>query len=139
MLTTTLTFAGNLVDDPSLEFTSGGTPVADFRVLVNRRIKQGEEWVDAPPTSHRCKVYGKTAETVAESVQRGDRVIAHGTVRTETWTDKDTGEARYKDLVILEEVGVSLRYSAARVQRTVRDTQSTAETVDPWDSPTGEI
>lgn len=139
MLTTTITFAGNLVEDPTLEFTTAGTPVAGFRVLVNRRTKQGDNWVDATPTSHACKLYGKAAETVAESLMRGDRVIVHGTVRTETWTDKDTGDHRFKDLVIVDEVGPSLRYAAARVQRFAREDESAAEVEDPWDSPTGEV
>lgn len=124
MLNTTITFAGNLVDEPQLQFTTTGKPVAAFRVLVNRRVQnQAGEWEDGQPTAHNCKIYGPTAENIAESIGKGDRVLIHGEVRTESWDDKETSEKRYKDVVFVEEIGPSLKWATAKVTRNTRDQQ----------------
>jgi len=138
-MNTVITFAGNLAEDPELQFTPQGTPVVDFRVLVNRRIKDGDEWKDGQATAHNCKLYGKTAENVAESIARGDRVLVHGQVRTETWNDRETGEKRYKDLVIVEEIGTSLKFAVTRIEKAARAGESSAQAEDPWSTPNGEL
>ncbi len=66
-MNTVVTFAGNLTADPELRFTTTGTPVLEMRVAVNRRIREGEDWKGGPPTFHSVKVWGATAENVAES------------------------------------------------------------------------
>lgn len=119
--TTTVTFAGNLAADPELRFTPNGKPVAEFRVLVNRRSKdEAGEWTDTEPTVHPCKVWGTAAENVAESLTRGDRVLVHGRIETEGWSDRETGDKRTRDIVNIDEIGPSLTWATARPERNQR-------------------
>ncbi|KQY61448.1 single-stranded DNA-binding protein [Nocardioides sp. Root140] len=113
---TTVTFAGNLVEDPELRFTPTGKAVADFRVLVNRRTKNEDgEYVDAEPTGHSCTLWEKQAEHLAESGRKGDRVMVTGQLVTESYHDRDSGEKRYKTRIQVDEVGLSLAWKPARV------------------------
>lgn len=92
--------------------------MAEFRVIVNRRTRNDAgEWVDAEPTGHYCKVWGTTAENAAESLTKGDRVLIHGHIETEAWTTKDTGDKRTRDVINVDELGVSLTWATARPQR----------------------
>ena len=89
MLTTTVTFEGNLAADPELRFTSTGKQLAELRVLVNpRRQNDAGEWEDTEPTRHRVTCFGTLAENVTESLRSGDRVIVVGRIATDSWTDK---------------------------------------------------
>lgn len=113
---TTITFAGNLTSDPQLRTTPNGTAIAECRIAVNRRVKDTDNtWSDAPATFHTIKVWGQLAENLIDSATKGARLLVHGLVETETWTDKDTGEQRSKDIVVVSErygdVGLSLRYT----------------------------
>jgi len=121
-MTNTITFEGNLADNPGLSFTANkGVPVVDFVALVNRRVRdEAGEWSDATPTRHRVKVYGRIAEHVAE-LPKGATVIVHGQVMTDSWADKATGEVRYGDLVVAEAVGASLRFGTVSVTKANRD------------------
>lgn len=124
MITTAITFAGNLAADPELRFTPNGKPVAEFRVMVNRRTKNSEgEWGDAEPTGYNCKLWGQPAENLTESVEKGDRVLVHGHVETEAWNHRDTGEKRTRDVVNVDEVGTSLAWASARPQKATRSAQ----------------
>ena len=73
MFTTTTMFQGHLAADPNLRHTTGGIAVADFRVLVNHRIKNGDEWIDGEPTGHNVKVYGWLAEAGGSAHPRQPR------------------------------------------------------------------
>ena len=74
---TQITIAGNLVDDPELRFTPSGQPVAKFRVASTPRFldKNTNEWKDGDSLFLTCNVWRQAAENVAESLQRGMRVI----------------------------------------------------------------
>lgn len=133
MSTTVITFAGNAAADPELRYTPQGKAVANLRVLVNRRVRnntgQGAgEWEDAEPTAHNVTVWGQPAENVAESITRGDRVLVHGHVETETWEDRETGEKRTRDVVVVNErdgeIGASLSYASAELEKNPRRTAS---------------
>ncbi len=130
MIGTALTFAGNLSSDPEVRFTPSGKAVAEFRVIINRRTKsEAGEWTDAEPTGYSCKLWGFPAENLANSVTRGDRVLIHGHVETETWTDRDTGEKRTRDVVNVDEVGVSLAWSAPSPRAAARRPTARSEQV----------
>jgi single-strand DNA-binding protein len=105
MFTTTTMFQGHLAADPNLRHTTGGTAVADFRVLVNHRIKNGDEWIDGEPTGHNVKVYGRQAEQVVEHLHKGSRVIVIGRTETDVWPDRETGEKRTSTRVIVDSNG----------------------------------
>ena len=120
MLTTTTTFEGRLTKDPQLRCTRGGTAVAEFRVLVNQRVKEGDTWVDVEPTAHDVKVFGFKAEDAGEHLVKGAGVIVVGRVQTDMWPDKETNEKRTAQRVIVDgrfgTVGCSLPRAAKRRQ-----------------------
>jgi single-strand DNA-binding protein len=106
MLTTTTLFQGNLTADPKPHRTAGGTAVADFRVLVSHRVQdRDEQWIDAEPTGHNVRVYGRLAEAVIDQLVKGSRVIVVGRTETDAWGDPDTGEKRTTTRVIVDRHG----------------------------------
>jgi single-strand DNA-binding protein len=118
---TTVTFEGNLADDPQVRFTPSGKQVTEITVLVNqRRQNEDGEWVEAEPTRHVVRAFKTLAENIAESLAKGDRVFVHGTVTTEAWADKQTGEKRTAQRVLADIVGPSLRWATARITKTSR-------------------
>ncbi len=121
-MSTTVTFAGNLAEDPELLHTRDDKPFVSCRVMVTNRTRNTEgEWVDGEPTAHNVKVYGTAAINLYDSAGRGDRVIVHGLMKTETWTDRDTQQKRTKQVVEVSnrfgEVGGSFKFAAARIER----------------------
>jgi single-strand DNA-binding protein len=124
-MSTTVTFAGNLVEDPELLYTREGKPFVSCRVLVNRRVQNDEgEWVNDGPTPDNVKVYGYAATRVHDSCGSGDPIFIHGLERTASWPAKETGEKRTKNVVVVDnrfgQVGISLRYVSARIERAER-------------------
>jgi single-strand DNA-binding protein len=118
---TTVTFEGNLADDPQVRFTPSGKQITEITVLVNQRRHNDQgEWVDGEPTRHVVRAFKTLADNIVESLAKGDRVYVHGTVTTETWTDKQTGEKRTAQRVLAEIVGPSLRWATARIAKTTR-------------------
>lgn len=121
-MSTTVTFAGNLAEDPELLHTRDDKPFVSCRVMVTNRTRTAEgEWVDGEPTAHNVKVYGTAAINLYDSAGRGDRLIVHGLMKTETWTDRDTQQKRTKQVVEVSnrfgEVGGSFKFAAARIER----------------------
>jgi single-strand DNA-binding protein len=118
---TTVTFEGNLADDPHVRFTPSGKQITELTVLVNQRRQTGDgEWADGEPTRHVVRAFKTLAENVAESLTKGDRVFVHGTVTTEAWTDQQSGEKRTVQRVLAEIVGPSLRWATTRIAKTTR-------------------
>ena len=116
---TTVTFEGNLADNPQVRFTPSGKQVTELTVLVSeRRLNAEGEWVDGEPTRHVVKAFKTLAENIVESLAKGDRVFVRGTVTTEVWTDKDTGDKRTAQRVLAEIVGPSLRWATTRITKT---------------------
>lgn len=121
-MSTTVTFAGNLAEDPELLHTRDAKPFVSCRVMVTNRTRNAEgEWVDGEPTAHNVKVYGTAAINLYDSASRGDRVLVHGLMKTETWTDRETQQKRTKQVVEVSnrfgEVGGSFKFAAARIER----------------------
>jgi len=113
---TPITLVGNLVDDPELRFTPAGHAVARFRVASTPRIfdKQANEWKDGEGLFLTCNAWRKLAENVAESLQRGTRVIVQGRLKQRTYETKE-GETRTVYEVEADEVGPSLQFTTAKV------------------------
>jgi single-strand DNA-binding protein len=118
---TQLTIAGNLVDDPELRFTPAGQPVARFRVASTPRFRDNTtgEWRDGDSLFLTCNVWRQAAENVAESLQRGMRVIVSGRLRQRSYETKE-GEKRTVYEIEVDEVGPSLRNASAKVNRVAR-------------------
>ena len=118
---TQITIVGNLVADPELRFTSSGQPVATFRVASTPRIRDAAsgEWKDGDSLFLTCNVWRQAAENVAESLQRGMRVIVSGRLRQRSYETKE-GEKRTVYEVEVDDVGPSLRNASAKVTRAQR-------------------
>jgi single-strand DNA-binding protein len=118
---TQITIAGNLVDDPELRFTPAGQPVARFRVASTPRFRDNStgEWKDGDSLFLTCNVWRAAAENVAESLQRGMRVIVSGRLRQRSYETKE-GEKRTVYEVEVDDVGPSLRNASAKVNRVAR-------------------
>ncbi len=118
---TQITIAGNLVDDPELRFTPAGQPVARFRVASTPRFRDNStgEWKDGDSLFLTCNVWRQAAENVAESLQRGMRVIVSGRLRQRSYETKE-GEKRTVYEVEVDDVGPSLRNASAKVNKIAR-------------------
>ena len=118
---TVITLVGNLVDDPELRFTPSGQAVAKFRIASTPRFldKATNEWKDGESLFLTCNVWRQAAENVAETLQRGMRVIVQGRLKQRSYETKE-GEKRTVYEVEVDEVGPSLRNASAKVTKTQR-------------------
>jgi single-strand DNA-binding protein len=118
---TNITIVGNLVDDPDLRFTPSGAAVANFRIASTPRTfdRQANEWKDGETLFLTCAVWRQAAENVAESLQRGMRVIVQGRLKSRSYETRE-GEKRTVFEIDVDEVGPSLRSATAKVTRASR-------------------
>jgi len=118
---TIITVVGNLTGDPELRFTPSGAAVANFTVASTPRAfdRQTNEWKDQETLFMRCSVWREAAENIAESLQRGNRVLVTGRLKSRSYETKE-GEKRTVMELEVDEVGPSLRYATAKVNRTQR-------------------
>ncbi len=118
---TVITLVGNITGDPELRFTPSGAAVANFTVASTPRAfdRQSNEWRDGETLFMRCSVWRDAAENVAESLQRGARVIVTGRLKSRSYETKE-GEKRTVIEMDVDEVGPSLRYASAKVTKTQR-------------------
>lgn len=118
---TTITIIGNLTDDPELKFTSSGIAVAKFRVASTPRFmdRASGEWKDGQALFMRCTVWRQAAEHVAESLQRGARVVVVGRLVQNNYETRE-GEKRSTVELQVDEIGPSLRYATAKVNKMSR-------------------
>ncbi|MFD7027660.1 single-stranded DNA-binding protein [Streptomyces sp. NPDC059917] len=116
---TVITVVGNLVDDPELRFTPSGAAVAKFRVASTPRTfdRQTNEWKDGESLFLTCSVWRQAAENVAESLQRGMRVVVQGRLRQRSYEDREGVKRTVYELDV-EEVGPSLKNATAKVTKT---------------------
>jgi single-strand DNA-binding protein len=117
----TITVIGNLTDDPELRFTPSGAAVAKFRIASTPRVldRQTNEWKDGEPLFLSCNIWRQAAENVAESLQRGTRVIVSGRLRQRSYETRE-GEKRTVMELEVDEIGPSLKYATAKVQKMQR-------------------
>ena len=122
---TNITVIGNLTDDPELRFTPSGAAVAKFRVASTPRYmdRSTNEWKDGEPLFLACTVWRQAAENVAESLVRGSRVIVSGRLKQRSFETKE-GEKRTVIELEVDEIGPSLRYATAKVNRAQRSDSS---------------
>jgi single-strand DNA-binding protein len=110
------TIAGNLVETPELRFTNTGTPVTNLRVAVTQRIQQDGEWRDGETSFFKVNVWRGQAEHLADSLAKGDRVMVTGRLRQRSWETPE-GEKRSVAEIEADEVGASLKFATAKVER----------------------
>jgi single-strand DNA-binding protein len=118
---TVITIIGNITGDPELRFTPSGAAVANFTVASTPRQfdRTSNEWKDGETLFMRCSVWRDAAENVAESLQRGTRVLVSGRLKSRSYETKE-GEKRTVIELDVDEVGPSLKYATAKVNRTQR-------------------
>jgi single-strand DNA-binding protein len=118
---TQITIVGNLVDDPQLRYTPTGNAVANFRIASTPRFmdRATNEWKDGDSLFLTCNVWRQPAENVAESLQRGMRVIVSGRLRQRSYETKE-GEKRTVYEIEVDDVGPSLRNASAKVTKSQR-------------------
>jgi|SRR6476661_2816539 single-strand DNA-binding protein len=118
---TTITVIGNLTNDPELRFTPSGSAVANFTIASTPRTfdRQSNEWKDGETLFLRASVWREAAENVAESLTKGMRVIVNGRLKSRSYETKE-GEKRTVIELEVDEIGPSLRYANAKVNRTQR-------------------
>ena len=118
---TTITVVGNLTADPELRFTPSGAAVANFTVASTPRIfdRQSNEWKDGDALFMRCSIWREAAENVAESLTRGSRVIVQGRLKQRSYETRE-GEKRTVVELEVDEIGPSLRYATAKVNKASR-------------------
>jgi single-strand DNA-binding protein len=146
---TIITVVGNLTADPELRFTPSGAAVANFTVASTPRIfdRQSNEWKDGDALFMRCSIWREAAENVAESLTRGSRVIVQGRLKQRSYETRE-GEKRTVVELEVDEIGPSLRYATAKVNKASRGGSSSGgfgsgqqkasssgqSTDDPWGS-----
>ncbi|HZE41203.1 MAG TPA: single-stranded DNA-binding protein [Stackebrandtia sp.] len=118
---TVITVVGNLTDDPELRYTPSGAAVAKFRVASTPRTfdRQSGEWRDGEAMFLSCNAWRQLAENVAESLSRGSRVVVQGRLRQRSYETRE-GEKRTVMELEVDEIGPSLRYATAKVQKVSR-------------------
>ena len=146
---TTITVIGNLTSDPELRFTPSGSAVANFTIASTPRTfdRQSNEWKDGETLFLRASVWREAAENVAESLTKGMRVIVTGRLKSRSYETKE-GEKRTVIELEVDEIGPSLLYANAKVNRAQRSNQGgqagggfgnqgsqSAPQDDPWGIP----
>ncbi|HEY8702398.1 MAG TPA: single-stranded DNA-binding protein [Arthrobacter sp.] len=122
---TTITVIGNLTTDPELRFTPSGSAVANFTIASTPRTfdRQSNEWKDGETLFLRAAVWREAAENAAESLTKGTRVIVTGRLKSRSYETKE-GEKRTVIELEVDEIGPSLRYANAKINRTQRSNQN---------------
>ena len=118
---TPISIIGNLTADPELRFTQSGVAVASFTIASTPRRfdKQTNDWVDGEALFMRCSIWRDAAENVAESLEKGSRVIASGNLKQRSFTDRE-GNNRTSIELDVDEIGPSLKYATAKPNKVQR-------------------
>jgi single-strand DNA-binding protein len=124
---TTITLVGNLTADPELRFTPSGAAVANFTVASTPRTfdRQTNEWRDGDAMFLNCAVWRQAAENVAESLQKGMRVIVQGRLKSRSYETRE-GERRTVFEIDVDEIGPALKYATAKISRNASGGQGAA-------------
>jgi single-strand DNA-binding protein len=133
---TTITMTGNLVADPELRFLPNGTAMVKFTIASTPRTldRQSGEWKDGDPLFMACTAWRDIAEHIAESLSKGTRVIVSGRLRLSRWETPE-GEKRSAYGLDVDEIGPSLRFAQATVQKMNRTGGKAGDGFTPTDVP----
>jgi single-strand DNA-binding protein len=118
-MSTFVTIVGNMTGDPELRFTPNGAAVANFRVAVTPRVREGDSWKDGETSFYRVNVWRQQAENAAETLSKGMRVVVTGKLRNRSW-ETPGGEQRTVTEIEADEIGPSLKWATAKVERANR-------------------
>ena len=119
MADSTVTVVGNLTRDPELRFTSGGRGQASFGLAVSRRYQVNNEWQEQT-SFFNVVAWGTLGENAAASLTKGTRVVVSGRLEQRQYETKE-GEKRSVVEINADEIGPSLRWARAEIERVGRD------------------
>jgi single-strand DNA-binding protein len=120
MSDTHVTITGNLTADPELKFTPNGAAVANFRIAVTSRVRDGEGWRDGDTSFFRVNAWRQLAQHVTDSLGKGDRAVVIGRLKSRSWETPE-GERRSVVEVEADEVAPSLRWAIAKPERAAKN------------------
>ena len=127
-----ITIVGNLTDDPELRYTSNGAAVANFTVAFSTRIRDAAgNWTDGDTSFFRVNCWRALAENAAESLTRGTRVVVSGRLKQRSWENQE-GEKRSMIEIEADDLGPSLKWATARVEKTSRSSSSSSSSSSDW-------
>lgn len=145
MITTIQAVVGNLTADPELRRTNNGKAVVNLTIASTPRQKNKDsgQWEDGEPIFQKCSAWDEYAESIADSLRKGDKVIAIGVLKPNSWTDKDSGTKRTENVLQLDEIGVSPRHAyitTSKRQKGGQRADSAASNTGPdtWATPVGD-
>lgn len=127
----TLTLIGNLTASPELRFTASGTAVVSLTVASTPRTFKDGKWEDGQATFIRCTAWKQMAENIAESLDKGSRVIVTGRFSQRSYETKE-GEKRTTYELQIDDIGPSLKFHAAQISKADRGSGKSAD--NPWDT-----
>jgi single-strand DNA-binding protein len=128
-MTTHVSAVGNATRDPELRYTSGGRAVTTFGLASNRRYQVNGEWQEEV-SFYNIVVWGDMAENVAACVSKGTRLVITGRMQQRSW-ETDEGEKRSVIEFVADEVGASLKWAQAQIEKTTREKPTRAEPETP--------
>jgi single-strand DNA-binding protein len=123
---THVTITGNLTADPELRFTNNGAAVANFRIAVTTRVRDGNTWRDGDTSYFRVNAWRQLAQHVTDSLSKGDRAVVIGRLKSRSWETPE-GEQRSVVEVEADEVAPSLKWAVAKPERVTRNGDSEAK------------
>jgi single-strand DNA-binding protein len=123
---THVTVAGNLTADPELRFTTNGAAVANFRIAVTTRVRDGNTWRDGETSYFRVNAWRQLAQHVTDSLSKGDRAVVIGRLRSRSWETPE-GEQRSVIEIEADEIAPSLKWAIAKPERAARNGDSEAK------------
>lgn len=135
-MSNTTTLVGNLTRDPELRFTTGGRGVATFGLAVNRRWKGKDDQWQEQTSFFNVVAWGDMGENAATSLTKGSRVVVTGRLEQRSWETPD-GEKRSVVEVVADEIGPSLRWATAVIERTERTTGTGGYQANEPNEPSG--
>ena len=119
MADSTVTLVGNLTRDPELRFTTGGRGQASFGLAVSRRYQVNNEWQEQT-SFFNIVAWGTLAENAAATLNKGHRVIVTGRLEQRSYDDKE-GQKKSIVEIIADEIGPSLRWARAEIEKIARE------------------
>ena len=121
-----ITIVGNLTDDPELRYTANGAAVANFRVAYSTRIRDAAgNWTDGDTSFFTVNCWRALAENAAETLTRGTRVVVTGRLKQRSWENQE-GEKRTVIEIEADDLGPSLKWATATVQKTSRSSSASS-------------
>jgi single-strand DNA-binding protein len=135
MADNSVTLVGNITREPELRFTGGGKGVASFGLAVNRRFQVNGEWQEKV-SFFNVVAWDTLGENAAASLHKGTRIIVNGRLEQRDYETRE-GEKRTVVEIVADEIGPSLRWARAEIERISRDSAGSGGSSAGSSGPSG--